>query len=177
MTQSDAKSRPFGYQDKTLSSNTILNYEGVQEIKGSFGMLDVRFLEDFRTTLGLRKEGTFFNASPTSGSYNSVLGSVDSLTGEIDASDTLRAISLTWEHGSEKNMNLRFAYCETIARPTFFEFTPVRLSNEAEKFTVQGNPDLKRTLVENYDLRWEWFPTEGEIISIGAFKKILLIRL
>lgn len=171
MTQSNSRSKPFGYQDKTISGNTIINYEGVQEIDGSFAMLDIKFLEHFRTTLGLRKENTFFNAKPIFGSYNSVLGSMDSLTGEIDASDTLRAVSLTWEHGSEKNMNLRFAYGETIARPTFFEFTPVRLSNEAEKFTVEGNPDLRRTLVDNFDLRWEWFPSEGEIISIGAFKK------
>ncbi len=25
--------------------------------------------------------------------------------------------------------------------------------------------------MDNFDLRWEWFPSEGEIISIGAFKK------
>ena len=36
---------------------------------------------------------------------------------------------------------------------------------------MEGNPSLRRTLVENYDLRWEWFPTEGEIVSVGIFNK------
>ena len=171
LTIADSSSKPFGYQDKTMSSNTILNYQGVQRVKGKYGMLDIRFMESWRASLGVRSESTFILSNPIAGSYNFSLGSVEKLTGEIDGSDTLPAFSLTWEHGSEKNMNLRFAYGETLARPTFFEFTPVRLSNEAEKYTVEGNPSLRRTLVENYDLRWEWFPTEGEIVSVGIFNK------
>jgi outer membrane receptor protein involved in Fe transport len=31
---------------------------------------------------------------------------------------------------------------------------------------------LKRTLIANYDARWEWYPTAAEIISFGAFAKV-----
>jgi outer membrane receptor protein involved in Fe transport len=38
-------------------------------------------------------------------------------------------------------------------------------------FIFTGNPDLKRTLVNNYDLRWEWFMRPGEILAVSGFYK------
>ena len=38
-------------------------------------------------------------------------------------------------------------------------------------FVFIGNPDLKRTLIDNYDLRWEWFSRPGEIYAVSAFYK------
>ena len=37
--------------------------------------------------------------------------------------------------------------------------------------TTIGNPDLERALIQNYDLRWEWFPGAGEVLSLGVFAK------
>jgi len=36
---------------------------------------------------------------------------------------------------------------------------------------TQGNPALNRALIQNLDLRWEWFPRSGEILSAGVFYK------
>ena len=36
---------------------------------------------------------------------------------------------------------------------------------------VMGNPNLKQAVVQNLDLRYEWYPASGEIISLGAFYK------
>jgi len=36
---------------------------------------------------------------------------------------------------------------------------------------VLGNPSLKRTLIQNLDARWEWYPRGGEVLSIGLFAK------
>ncbi len=35
-----------------------------------------------------------------------------------------------------------------------------------------GNAELKRTLINNIDLRWEWYTRPGEIISAGLFYKL-----
>jgi outer membrane receptor protein involved in Fe transport len=35
----------------------------------------------------------------------------------------------------------------------------------------QGNPDLKRALIDNADLRFEFFPSAGQIFSVSAFYK------
>ncbi len=32
-------------------------------------------------------------------------------------------------------------------------------------------PTCKRALIQNYDIRWEWYPNRGEIISVGVFAK------
>src|SRR6185295_6373657 len=34
-----------------------------------------------------------------------------------------------------------------------------------------GNPALRLSRITNYDLRWEWFPTGGSVLSAGVFKK------
>jgi outer membrane receptor protein involved in Fe transport len=34
-----------------------------------------------------------------------------------------------------------------------------------------GNPSLQRALIQNYDARWEFYPTPGELISVGVFAK------
>jgi outer membrane receptor protein involved in Fe transport len=36
---------------------------------------------------------------------------------------------------------------------------------------VRGNPDLVRTRIDNLDLRWEFYPGSGEILSAGVFAK------
>jgi outer membrane receptor protein involved in Fe transport len=36
---------------------------------------------------------------------------------------------------------------------------------------VFGNPDLKRALIDNYDVRYEWYPAPGEVLSLGVFAK------
>jgi len=34
-----------------------------------------------------------------------------------------------------------------------------------------GNPKLKRTLINNFDVRWEWFSRPGEIVAVSGFYK------
>lgn len=42
-----------------------------------------------------------------------------------------------------------------LARPTFRELAPYASFDFVGDFTLIGNKDLKRTLVNNCDLRWE----------------------
>jgi outer membrane receptor protein involved in Fe transport len=36
---------------------------------------------------------------------------------------------------------------------------------------VVGNPDLVRTLIRNLDVRWEWYPSAGDAVSVALFAK------
>ena len=36
---------------------------------------------------------------------------------------------------------------------------------------LAGNPDLRRTSIQNGDLRWEFYPQSDELISLGVFAK------
>jgi outer membrane receptor protein involved in Fe transport len=68
-------------------------------------------------------------------------------------------------------MNLRWAYSRTLARPTFRELAPYASFDFIGDFILVGNNNLERTLIDNVDFRWEWYPNFGEIFAVGAFYK------
>ena len=156
------------YSDQTLKGSNILNYSGEQRVEAYYLMNQTTLADAHKLVFGVRKESTEMNAQTDPNLVPSIYAE---RKGQIIEDDFLPAISYTWEHGDRGNMNLRFAIGQTIARPTFYEFTPVRISDNALGITVEGNPDLVQSNVDNYDIRWEWFPTEAEIISLGYFYK------
>jgi outer membrane receptor protein involved in Fe transport len=68
-------------------------------------------------------------------------------------------------------MNLRFAYSTTLARPEFREMAPFQYFDFIENEKVQGNTELTRTLINNFDLRYEVFPGAGELVAFSLFYK------
>jgi TonB-dependent receptor len=68
-------------------------------------------------------------------------------------------------------MNLRAAVTKTIARPNFREIADYTSFEFVGDFVYIGNPNLRRTTIKNYDLRWEWFPRRGEIVAVSYFHK------
>jgi outer membrane receptor protein involved in Fe transport len=68
-------------------------------------------------------------------------------------------------------MNLRLNYGLTVARPAFRELAPVRTYDFDYDAYVVGNPNLQMSEIQNYDVRWEWFPRPGELYSVGVFYK------
>jgi TonB-dependent receptor len=89
--------------------------------------------------------------------------------GNLKTADVLPSLNFVYQLGS--TMNLRAAYGKTLARPTFRELAPFASFDFVGDFIFIGNPSLKRTLVDNYDLRWEWFLRPGEIYAISGFYK------
>ena len=79
--------------------------------------------------------------------------------------------SLNFTYNFTKELLLRLAYGRTINRPEFREISPFSFYNFEEKATVYGNPDLKNAYIKNYDLRVEWYPSLGEMITLGGFYK------
>jgi outer membrane receptor protein involved in Fe transport len=48
---------------------------------------------------------------------------------------------------------------------------PYSTFNFIGDYIFTGNPTLRRTLTNNFDLRWEWFMRPGEIIAVSTFYK------
>ncbi len=71
-----------------------------------------------------------------------------------------------------KSWMMRLAYCKTINRPEFRELAPFVYYDFNLDANFVGNPDLKVADIHNLDLRMEFYPTEGEMISLGGFYKI-----
>ena len=58
-----------------------------------------------------------------------------------------------------------------MSRPDFRELSPATFNDVTGGRQVYGNPDLERALIDNVDLRWEWYPTAQESFSVGGFYK------
>ena len=70
-----------------------------------------------------------------------------------------------------ETQNLRFGITRTLARPEYRELAPVTFRDVLGGVSVTGNEKLVRSLINNYDLRYELFPNPGEVLSIGVFAK------
>ncbi|MHB1329746.1 MAG: TonB-dependent receptor [Gemmatimonadales bacterium] len=93
----------------------------------------------------------------------------DAVTTSPQYTDVLPSLGINFRV-SETN-TLRFAATQTLARPEYRELSPVQYREVIGGENLVGNADLKRSLIQNLDLRWEWYPNPMEVVSIGLFAK------
>lgn len=77
--------------------------------------------------------------------------------------------SLHFRYRPTEQTNWRLSYFRSLNRPGFFEIVPYRIVNE--EYQERGNPNLKRAIADNVDLRYEFFPRPLEQFMIGLFYK------
>lgn len=143
--------------DATLPSNT---YDGDQRIAAGYGMVELPLHRQLRLIAGARFEATRIDVA----SANPELPA-----GDLEANDLLPSVNLVYEVGEA---NMRLSYGRTLARPTFRELAPFSSFAFVGDFILTGNEELKRTLIDNCDLRWEWFPNPGEVYAVSGFYKL-----
>ncbi len=101
----------------------------------------------------------------------------------LDAIDFFPSVNLNYT--VLEDQNLRFSYSRTIARPSFKEASRATIFDPISGRTYIGGlvPDrngegetiwdgnLRETRINNFDLRWEWFQSNGQMISVSGFYK------
>ncbi|WP_394751300.1 TonB-dependent receptor [Spongiimicrobium salis] len=70
---------------------------------------------------------------------------------------------------NEKNI-FRFGFSRTITLPEFKEIAPFEYVSPTAQ-VVRGNPDIEASRDLNYDLKWEFYPSAGQVLSLAAFYK------
>ena len=138
------------------------SYTSDQTINSAYAMFDATLFQQLKMVAGLRIENS--NQSLTA-----PLSQFDTLNINNDYNDLLPSINLTYL--LNENINLRAAYGTTLARPEFRELAPFSYFDFIDNELVQGNPNLTRTLINNYDLRFEMYPGAGELLAVGLFYK------
>lgn len=66
---------------------------------------------------------------------------------------------------------LRLAYGRSVNRAEFREVSPSVFYDFDLASSVQGNVDLRSCYVDNLDLRYEWYPSRGDQITLAGFYK------
>ncbi|MCG8528447.1 MAG: TonB-dependent receptor, partial [Opitutales bacterium] len=142
-------------------------YEGEEEITAVYGMLDFELNEKWRIIGGVRQENTDLNTLS--------LSNVDTRffepSAEVIEDKTLPSAQVVYKINDTQS--IRASWSQTLARPTFREIAPYRSFPFIGGDEYLGNQNLQLTDIENYDLRWEWYPNPGEVISVGIFAKKL----
>ncbi len=145
--------------DRSKAQN---NYTGKMNIAAGYFMFELPFTPLLKFVGGARYETTDLTA---------VSEDTTKRNGKVDVQDWLPSFNLVYMLNA--NMNVRSAFTRTLARPTFREIAPFESFEFIQGNYFIGNPDLQRTLIDNYDIRWEWFMKPGEILAVSAFYKIL----
>ncbi len=143
------------------SSEERASYDADQNIGAAYAMVDYFFLEKFRLITGLRFESTDMETVSADTTY---------AKGQIETNDILPSLNLVYE--LNQKYTVRGAYGRTLARPSFRELAPFPSEDFAGGYTFIGNPDLKRTVIDNFDLRFERYGEAGEIMAVSVFSKI-----
>jgi hypothetical protein len=83
--------------------------------------------------------------------------------------DLFPSVNMTFNF-TDKTL-LRLAYGRTVNRPEFREIAPFVYYNFEEKATYYGNTKLKNSYIDNLEIRYEFYPSRDEMITLGGFYK------
>lgn len=143
------------YSDQTRPGNI---YTGEEIIASAYAMASYNVFAKLKVIGGLRVESTDFSAEASDGS-----------TGSIEAVDLLPALNVIYK--LNESSNLRLAASQTLARPNLREVSPFTSFTAISTPTYTGNIDLQRTLIQNYDMRYEIYPSGGDLFAVSAYYK------
>jgi TonB-dependent receptor len=140
------------------------NYDAERGVQAGYAMAKIPVTRSLKAIVGARVEATRILTESFDDSLPEELRRA-----ELDQTDILPSVNVVYE--LTDRMNLRAAATKTLARPTFRELAPFQSFNFVGGDVQEGNPLLNRTLISNFDLRWEWFVRPGEILAISGFYK------
>ncbi len=158
----NADNNVFSVFNPQGSSTDALNYNAFEKVAAGYAM--VKFEKGgLQTVAGLRYENTDFSwltAAPKT---------VEGAEGSIKYADVLPSVNFKYKVTAKHF--LRASYFSSISRPGFYEVTPHVFDDGISDYPEQGNPYLKRTTAENFDLRYEYFPKSLDQVLVGVFYK------
>jgi hypothetical protein len=157
---------PENINENGFVLNEITNnndrYKALADLYSGFAMFDNRLGKNVRLVWGARAE--FYSQDLDSRGFSN-----EKVNADLTNVDILPSFNLTYNM-SEKT-NFRLSGSQTVARPELRELAPFQYYDFISNSTTSGNPDLVRTKVFNGDLKYEYYPSSGEVLSGGVFYK------
>jgi hypothetical protein len=149
----------------TESTTYIDSYGASSALNAGYLMFDSRLTEKIRFIYGLRAE-----------SYMQTLNTLNpdfsKKAKDTTVIDFLPSINAVWS--ITDRLNIRGAYYRTVNRPEFRELAAFNFYDFETDYQISGNDTLQRAMINNFDLRFEYYPKRpGQIISVSAFYKDL----
>ena len=185
--------------DQLLTDSSITNQENdwrVQQVgqgarsyiaatmtDAGYGQLDWTLDETWRVVAGLRHEEYRQVALPWNvyAYYNGTTRPTETpismdteVLGDAAFADESLFPAVSMMYMSDwlaETFQLRFNYSETAIRPDLREVTDASYIDPITGELVNGNPDVVPSSVDNYDVRAEWFFSNGNNLTVSLFMK------
>lgn len=151
----------YAFDDKTLPSDS---YEADLNLYAGYVSYDITFADKYQMVAG----GRYEQFEQTTETF-SLAGSQQAVRSEIDEGIFLPSLSFNWLIDDRRQ--LRAVVSRTVARPDFKETSNATFYDNEFDFRVRGNPLLKVSEVDNFDLRFEQYFNDGESASVALFYK------
>lgn len=166
------KQRPLS----TLFANDVINagvykldeidgapdsYDAHSLTNSGYAMLDNKLTDKLRLVWGARIEQFDVGVTPGNKATNGIV--------DQNYVDVLPSANLTYSLTDK--INLRASYSRTLARPEFRELSISQYYDYELLALQQGDPNLKKSTIDNADIRFELYPQAGQVISISGFYK------
>ncbi|MBU2948662.1 TonB-dependent receptor [Zobellia uliginosa] len=137
-------------------------YLGTLDSKAAFFAFNVG-LDKWNFDAGIRYQSDEINVT-----YD--IGNLSPRTGESNQDYSNFYPSLNIKYTLNELHALRLAVSRTITLPEFKEIAPFSYVSPTGQIS-RGNPDLIASKDINLDLKWEYFPSAGQLVSVAAFYK------
>lgn len=143
--------------------NYLNNYEG--SFRQASGYLGINLpWNNLNVYAGVRYENCRQSLKLNTRQYEESLKTTD-----YDYKDFFPSVNITYK--LQHSQQLRAGYGRSVNRPEFRELSPSVFYDFDLGSNVMGNYDLKAAYIDNVDLRYEWYPSKGEQVSLALFYK------
>ena len=141
------------------------SYKAFQHLGAAYVANDWRFHPAWTLTSGLRFESSYQNVQAFKP------GVPDNIKSEADLfrNDILPSALLSWRF--TESMQLRLAGSSSVSRPNFRELSDAGFFDVERGRLIKGNSELESSQIHHADLRWEWYFSPKESLSLAAFGK------
>ncbi|RNI26224.1 TonB-dependent receptor [Rufibacter latericius] len=113
----------------------------------------------------------FYGGVRTEYNWRQVTTADQSGTYEVDEKKLYILPSVNVAYNFSLRSLLRVAYGMTVNRPEFREQARFSFYDFNENASVRGNNELKTATIHNLDMRYEFYPSSAELLSLGVFYK------
>jgi TonB-dependent receptor len=158
--------------DATRARSDPNNYHTIERIYSGYAMNTISFGKA-RIETGVRIETTQsrFTGYHVTFDSNGTYVSTTPVTGDNLYVNVLPSVN--FQYAFTPNTNLRAAYGRGIARPNFSDLPPYILESDVDQQVSVGNPALKPTTANNFDVLGEHYLRSVGLIQAGVFYKRL----
>lgn len=166
------KDNPDGFFNQTNLDNGAFNlipliqtYIGERKTTSGFATYTYDLSTKLTLYVGLRADNIDQNVD-----WNTLVSSSEySDAGTISKTYLLPSLNLRYKFND--NSIFRLSASETYILPQYKEVAPFQY--DGPNFSSIGNPYLKASDVYNIDIKWDYYPSNSEIISITGFYKYI----